>query len=428
MNGYSIRIDVEKRLAEEFAHEIEEAGRIGLISEEDAKSIVERLRKKASNIVVKLFEPKRVEAKLSGDLVNLRHVRCSKCGKVYELDRLDKEKRKRLKCANCNGLLVPTPLWCISGRTQALGIKRITTSEGIKIALSIEEYSLGRGHKDIPERITIEDKSRPLANLKFVYNKSLVKDVSYFHRRANFDYLLTPMPSESITKPITITVFAYNEDSCTEVKTTTGEFKGLSKIMFCNYLEVLQVTVGYRAGHPRTSRAQRVFVINMDKDRMGRAVYRLPARRITTRGLIIRVDTQILQDSVKKHGLNINLWTALHTISHAFLVSLPRITGLEGSDFGEAISTKNGEVAVFDNSMWGLGGVEGVVRVSDMYNFDKFVDRQSLVLDPNYEWSVRESYKCQLACLKACRACLYTDSCFMLNYKLDRKVLMSLGW
>ena len=90
----------------------------------------------------------------------------------------------------------------------------------------------------------------------------------------------------------------------------------------------------------------------------------------------------------------------------------------EGACFSEALSVPQSEIAVFDNSPGGLGGAEGVL----------FTSGSALYLNPNFELFVRRAWDCPLACLRACKACLFTDSCYMLNWQLDRRVLMNLGW
>jgi len=143
----------------------------------------------------------------------------------------------------------------------------------------------------------------------------------------------------------------------------------------------------------------------------------MPVRYIRTSGLVIKVDADIIRKVLRELGYSDNdVWVSLHTISHTLIVSLPQIAGLEGSDFGEAISSNTNEIAIYDNSLGGLDGVEGVVNT---------VDR---ILVPNYEWSVRDSSRCPLVCTKACKACMFTDSCFMLNRRLDRRILERLGW
>ncbi|MEM0345793.1 MAG: hypothetical protein QW189_07755 [Thermofilaceae archaeon] len=418
-------------IIQRLADEINIAGSIGFIPNSDATKIAEALRGKERSIRVVLYEPTQVVARYATSLADLRYVRCTKCGKVYNLGELGADRLKFLKCSNnqCGGQLIPAPVWCISGRSfPSASNRRLTTrpGSGAKLVLSIEDYTKARtlrggvrGSKaGRPDRVIASDMSRPLSSLKFIYSNNVPHDPRFQIKRENFDYIISSMPMESITKPVTVTAFAYRSGQCTELETTTGKLDGISEILLCKDLEVLQTTVVYKVGHPRSSRHERISVIDMEKNE-NYNVYQvnLPARYITTVGIVIKIDEARVESSLKKLGYKQGYeseWTALHTISHAFLVNLPRITGLEGNDFGEAIDTSNKEIAVFDNSVGGLGGVEGVVF--------------SGALAPNYEWAVRDSHKCPLACMRACKACLYTDSCFMLNWRLDRRIIKELGW
>jgi len=369
---------------------------------------------------VNLYIPTQITANIRTDLADLAYVRCAKCGTVYSLDS-NPNLMKEPKCGKCGGPLVAAPLWVITGRDVPIHNRRISTTEGIKIVISIKEYTGARvrtANTKLPTQILIEDRSRPIATLKFIYGSSSPHEPSPIHSFRIFDYQLALMPSESITKPVTITAFAYREPSCTEVSTTMGSIRGISRILYCRELEVLQATLLYKAGHPRSSGGTRVSVLYIESSKLSAtAIIRIPVRYIRTHGLVVKIDREAVKSALRELGYrDDDMWIALHTISHAFLVSLPRITGLEGADFGEALSTNSDEIAVFDNSFGGLGGIEGVVDIDNK------------VLEPNYEVSVRESYRCPLACTRACKACLFTDSCFMLNWRLDRRILEKLGW
>lgn len=402
-----------KRLAEE----IRASGQQGLIPTEDAESIANSLKGQSDDIKVQLVVPAHVLANIRTSLANLSYARCARCGHVYNLN-----SRPALlnnpRC-DCDGPLVPAPIWSITAKGLPPSNRRLTTSQGIKLVLSIEEYSRARQRlqgTNTPSKIHIRDKSRPIATLEFKYGPQS-HDPIPIHRSGVFRYWLSLMPSESITKPVTITSFAYSEEDCIEIDPTAGPLRGISKILYCSNLEVLQATLLYRAGHQRTSSSTRVSVIDIHSSPLSGTFIRIPTRYIWTHGLVIRIDENTIKRALRDAGYkNDNIWTALHTVSHAFLVRLPQITGLEGMDFGEALSTHMKEVAIYDNSMGGLGGVEGVVNLEEQ------------TLTPNYEWSVRDSYNCPLACTRACKACLYTDSCFMLNWRLDRRILERLGW
>ena len=147
-------------------------------------------------------------------------------------------------------------------------------------------------------------------------------------------------------------------------------------------------------------------------------IYKLPTRLIRTKGLIIKIDRRRIEEAAGSSELR-RIWTAFHTLCHAFLAPLPRVSGLSARDFGEALSIPHNEIAVFDNSLGGLGGVEGVVEINSS---------GQARLHPNYGFAVANSWDCPLRCMKACIACLYTDSCYMLNWNLDRNILLRLGW
>ena len=415
MSGYTPSRQLIKRLA----GEIIASGQQGLIPLDDAQNMANALLGRHSSIKVELIVLNQVVSNIRTSLADLSYARCAKCGRVYNLSSHTNLLRNPI-CNDCKGPLVPAPIWTITARQVPPSNRRITTAQGIKLAHSVGEYPFSKrssGGTQTPIYIKINDRSRPIATLKFGYSSD-THDPIPVYKSSIFKYWLSLMPSESITKPITITAFAYDESRCMEITTTTGSILGISRIIYCSDLEILQITPLYRAGHQRSSSGTRVAVLDIQQSAVtGTAIVRIPARYIRTCGLVVRIDEEPVRKVLKELDYSDNnIWVALHTISHAFLVNLPQITGLEGSDFSEAITTDAIEIAVYDNSLGGLGGVEGIVNTAD----------QELV--PNYEWNVRESYNCPLACTKACKACLFTDSCFMLNWGLDRRILERLGW
>jgi len=411
--------ELVKRLAEE----IREAGLQGLVHYEVAEGIANALLGKSSSFSVQLIVPRRVSTSLSSSLADLGLARCVRCGHVYNLA-LEPKLLKSLRCPKCgsNAPLVPAPIWCITtkDKVQSRAIKLYTTGN-VRLVYSAEDYFKIR-HKQslcsLNGRIVIRDLSRPIANLLIKYSSGIEDPLPIFPF-GQFRYWLSIAPSESITKPVTITAFAYNEEDCTEIK-PSAPLPGISEILFCKGLELLQATILYRAGHQRSATSSRVQVIDAQQSQLfsGMSI-RIPVRYIRTCGLVLRIDEEYVEEVLSELGYQKgDMWTALHTISHAFLVKLPQVTGLDGTDFGEAISATTNEVAVFDNAPGGVGGIEGVVKPEE----GRF--------DPNYEpvWYLREVVDCPLACIKACKACLFTSSCFMLNWKLDRRILLRLGW
>ncbi len=422
--------DIVRRLAKEILL----AGG-SLIPEDFAERIARALEGTGAHNIVELAFPRSVNVSLRTELADLRYVRCSKCGKVYDLE-TNPHLTLSLKCQSCRSSLVPAPIWAIT--SQNLPIRpQITPQDNIKIVFSVEDYSRNAHYHlqrippgEPPTNIRIRDRARPVATLAFDYRRHKYTDpnVRMALRERIFVYMLSLMPSESVSKPVSITAFSYNEESAFPVKLSVGGLGGVEEVLFCRDLEVLQATVGYYAGNPRAGTRSRVFIEEaVPSPYSGASVTRLFVRYIRTQGLVVRVDENALNNALENLGMrrgntrndNKYRWRALHTLSHAFLVSLPQVVGLEGTDFGEALSVANNEIAVYDNAPGGLGGIEGVVQS---------YDSQELFLDPNYEMRIREAADCALECIKACKACLYTDSCYMLNWNLDRRILIEMGW
>ena len=413
-------LEIDSNLSNRLAEEILQAGKQGLIPYNDAKEISNAILGKNEHLKVSLVIPTKVKAKVKTDLADLSYVRCSNCGKVYNIQ-IDPSLIKQRRCRICNSPLIPAPIWVIIGNNIPKSSRRITTEEKVKISLSIKEYVPSRRARQLSyphvDRVIITDKSRPIASLKVIFNNGNEESIRPVQNKGAFRYWLSLLPSESITKPITITAFSYNKGNCSELNLTTN-LPGIEKVLFCSNLKILQATIFYKAGHPRTPRATKISVIDRRSNPYTSvSTIEILARYITTNGLVVKTNSILLKKSLSKLNYKEDdMWIALHTISHAFLKSLPLVTGLESRDFGEAISVVSNEIAIYDNSQGGLGGVEGVV------------DLDNKILSPNYEWSVARSYECPLECTRSCKACLYTDSCYMLNYKLDRRILINLGW
>jgi len=152
------------------------------------------------------------------------------------------------------------------------------------------------------------------------------------------------------------------------------------------------------------------MLINEREDAEGDRKITILCRRLQTKGLIIRPKAHLFA------GLEQNpqeVSKILHTISHAFLVDLPLVTGLEPNEFFESIDVDRKEVAIFDNEPGGIGGVSTVVSGDE--------------LSSDYQGKVGESVDCDLDCSSACKACLYIENCGRLNRQLNRHILTDRG-
>jgi len=389
-----------------LADEIERAGAQGLLPNTDASVIARCLRGEETGVQVELSVPITVLCSKSTGLADFSLYVCKDGGRVVS------------RRQECRGRSVPAPVWVLSAESIPNVTRRaVFPDSGVRIALSLRDYASIHGGA-LPERIYIRDRARPIAEMRVVVG-GRDEEIYGFMQRGSFRYLLSIIPTESITKPVSITAFSYNPRNCVDLDLAGERLNGVHEVLFCRDLEVLQATVAHRAGHPRMSSRNRAIFMDGSRDRTtGRPVYRLHVRYLRTCGLVVRADMDEIGVASQRFfkSKDKGQWIGLHTLSHGFLARLPQATGLESGNFAEALSVEQGEVAVYDNSPGGLGGVEGII------------DEESGTLDPNYEDMIRGVHICPLECLRACKACLFTDSCYMLNWGLDRRILIQLGW
>ena len=89
------------------------------------------------------------------------------------------------------------------------------------------------------------------------------------------------------------------------------------------------------------------------------------------------------------------------------------MSGLDASEFSESFSPNDNEIAVYDNSPGGIGGVRTVVE-----NGSKGPE-----LRRDYIAQLLNSLDCQLDCSWSCKACLHTGNCGWINRQLKREML-----
>jgi hypothetical protein len=147
------------------------------------------------------------------------------------------------------------------------------------------------------------------------------------------------------------------------------------------------------------------------------------SRHITTEGIVISLNenviSQIVSDWTQRRPNTEGriLSTILyHSASHAFLKCLPMVSGLDTSEFSESILSPQNQIAVYDNSPGGIGGVRTVCEGSS----------GGLHLSGDYAAQVLNSLDCQLDCSWSCKACLHTSTCGWLNRQLQREMLRSI--
>ena len=288
------------------------------------------------------------------------------------------------KCPECGGRLLQAPLFALFPRQTP----KTAPPEPLRPIVSKPSRHI---------RLIQENYMRPLRSLKLKRGSQIQR---VFGPRGVVPFAPVLSPTESLTKPLSISVFDYSDAEVVEVE-VPEEFKGIEGLFLLRNVRVLQVTLGIMIGHPRTSKRKRILKVMLDDQ--GRPL--LPSRVLSTVGLLIRVKRSIIEKLDRNARLPL-----LHTLSHLFLVNIPLLSGLDAPEFGEAWDVEEGEVLVYDNVQGGIGGVESCVDGNKLH--------------PNLIERVISSLLCPLECLRACRACLYSEACYLLNYFLDKEAIV----
>jgi len=378
------RYNLFQRLLEAIVEETKAATKNGLLPDGQlADAMVEER--------VSYMVPQAVHLEAASRMMDLSMQWCTKCGRVWDA-------KTRSDCICGSKASCAPPIWYISktgvGRTMY-------TSTARDLTISLNHYAV-RGRMRIGSKIEslkIMNYSRPTSSLFAGTNGENIR-LPLEVKTGPYKYVMG-YPSEETTKPITLTVFAYDEADCQEEH--GAKFPAIKKISYCHGLVVMQATMCYRIGSLLGKGSEKCYVYD-ERDNQLKVYVRI----FNTDGIIISADTSAISSA------KLDNWTVLHTLSHAFLSPLPMTVGLESSNFAEAIMSSKGEVAVFDNVKGGIGGVNGVSRDRDAAQRLFFLAGQKA--------------RCPNECLHGCKACLFTDSCYMLNFGLDRYALAALGW
>lgn len=309
---------------------------------------------------------------------------CKNCGIIIHVAR---SSNVPYKCPECGSGLLQAPLFALFPRETP---KSAPPEALLPIIPAPSKYT-----KHI--RLTQKDYMRPLRSLRLKWG---TQERRIFSPKG---YAPVLSPTESLTKPLSISVFDYSSAEITNIE-VPERFKGIEGLLLLRNVRVLQVTLGIMIGHPRVSKRKRILKVMFDES--GRPL--LPSRILSTVGLLIRVRKDVVKKFNEKERLPL-----LHTLSHLFLVNVPLLSGLDAVEFGEAWDIKDGEVLVYDNVQGGIGGVESCIDGNKLH--------------PNLIERVVSSLLCPLECPKACRACLYSEACYLLNYFLDKRAVLERG-
>jgi hypothetical protein len=175
---------------------------------------------------------------------------------------------------------------------------------------------------------------------------------------------------------------------------------------FVGAFRVWELTLFYLIGHSYARRSRRIPILLES-----RGTLEVAGRAMETRGLLLKLNIEKVRraaETAEKLGFPAaDEYTVAHSISHAAIKAVVRISGLSYAEFGEALlvsaDSAVAEVLVYDNSPGGVGGVETVPN--------------ALAEFPSY---LKEGAgRCPRLCRSACRACLYVENCASLNFNLS---------
>jgi len=407
-------------LGNRLVREIERLGRSLLPLSQVARDIASRLRRRHR---VEVIVPREVTCEPdvtrgAYSLVNLKWWWCRKCGHAEE-----SWPQNRPTCPKCGHPLEQAFVYAPLPRAP---INRPLSSCILPIKRSLRFYCRQlRRHKLVRR----ESKMRPLASIRYYCpDPARAKQFrggrgcEYLDKstgRCREGGLFVPsrgglirwaptVLADDLTRPVSVSVYDYEPDQVCDVRFSSDLLPGIESIAFVRDVRVLQITLCVLVGAPWSWRGRRVPLPYYDDQ----GVLYLPARTIRTVGLLIKIKQEILSELRSNER---RLRTLLHTLSHAFLSRVALASGLDESDFAEALWLDDGEVLIYDNALGGLGGVEGLIERGK--------------LNDAYQVLVSDSVKCPLDCPRACKACLFSGACYMLNWDLDRHLLMEvMGW
>jgi hypothetical protein len=225
--------------------------------------------------------------------------------------------------------------------------------------------------------------------------------------------------SEGSTKPIRIAVHGFRPERSEVLRFPEEALPGISEVRFISELEIFQFTIALAVGLPYVSIRNRAVRLLEDIAPDGQRNPYFLSRRLVTEGIVVRLNGEIkdriLSDSAQQRRVAPETLapTLYHTVSHAFMKPLPILAGLDVQEFAESFSATDNEVALYDNSPGGIGGVRTLIEDSS--------DGRQLRAD--YIAQLLNSTDCQLGCVWSCKACLHSNSCGWINRQLKRDML-----
>lgn len=364
------------------------------------------------NVIV--WKPSIINTGYSSPIGNFGYFRCPRCGRIFSVD---EARNSGFRCAHCDIHLVQAYVGAPVEFSQQFRPLEVPASGGgnpIPIFASVADIidiwcPLRKGFKGLRP----EDPIRPLATLRFTcpYNDNTCKyylaDGWCNHRK----YIIFPKmrgggrripssPSEGLTKPFTITIFdKIGEHEYEDIGDDIG-FTNLGKAYYGRF-KVWHLTLFYMVGSPYLPRGLRRAVVIVDDNNN----LIVTGRRMEVEGILLELDFNKVKEVAEEN--NTTFYTVAHSVSHALMKAVVRVSGLSYHEFGEAVyvdeNEGKAEVLIYDDSPGGVGGVKAF---------------KSAGLDACFR--IQEAVVgCPRACMLACRACLFLENCGELNYNLS---------
>lgn len=373
----------------------------------------------------------------------LEWYQCPRCGYVFKIISGDN------RCPKCGATAIPLfvgvakPERAVQPYVGARGgfalISSVAVNKGTYRLLEcpLKKKRLGRGI--VSRGIKSSDPQRPIMSLRAVCYVDSVRGgrehCSYYDPASHFctynggriyfsfalplsNTTVVPVrPSEELTKPFIVTVHSIGREEQPDGSVLLRNFKevlsdpDLVEDVKFGEVTVWELQLFYTVGPPTTSRYYRVPVLYSDIGLSSNLQYKIPGRKLVTKGLYVRLNfnalTKITEEVNKAAPIRLNEFTVVHSLSHVLLNAVVNTAGVSEEEVSESIfftmRHREAEIVIYDNAPGGVDGVGAAVR-----NFPDLIYRLF--------YSARV---CPRRCRSACRACLFSTSCTYANTRLS---------
>jgi len=358
------------------------------------------------------------------DVADLGWFWCPRCGRIEPARRL-----RGFRCSECGEPMVQGYLGPPILRAPATTFTRITVrppsprARGIRelIRPTVDIVSLWCTQLGRRKLLKVNDPERPVASLTLYCPSDSNPGCSHygpegrcdetkqgrvFFPRSSGESCSPYPPSEALTRSFCVSFHAVKDAESVEFEREL--VPGIERVKLAR-VDICELAISMSVGAPYSGRSKRRHCLVLDRND---SPYLL-GRRLPTEALIVGLEADAVKNAVnrlKSKSFEATPFIVVHTIAHILLNIAPLITGLTPMEFGECIwiDEERGEYecVIYDAAKGGVGGVRTLVK-------DK-------VLDYDLYSYIPAIIDCPRACEAACRACVFSARCFMLNYRLNR--------